>query len=206
MFFFCSLLIPQQPAILLGQGDLSDQSYLFLKKEIFFDEILYGNTRSDWPAGFCSYKFILVPTSQYMEDKESNVPFVYSILVASIFFFMLVIFLIYDVEVERRNKKMVSTAVRSGAIVSSVFPKAVQERLFKDAAANETQNQNNKSLPLKQTKTHLRSYLVENSKPGPAEMDDTEWLLTSKPIADLFTETTIMFADILWICRLEFGP
>ena len=60
---------------------------------------------------------------------------------------------------------------------------------------------------MKPAKTHVKGYLAEQSEHGATTShdsdfggatsgDDTEWLLSSKPVADLFTETTIMFADI----------
>jgi hypothetical protein len=44
-------------------------------------------------------------------------------------FFTSLVFLLYDRLVERRQKKVMSTAVQSSAIVSSLFPSQVRDRL-----------------------------------------------------------------------------
>jgi hypothetical protein len=44
--------------------------------------------------------------------------------------FTSLVFLLYDRLVERRQKKVMSTAVQSSAIVSSLFPSQVRDRLF----------------------------------------------------------------------------
>ena len=84
-------------------------------------------------------------------------------------------FFIYDMLVQHRNEKIVVTAARSNAIVSSLFPDAIRDRLL----------QQNEMLK----RGHLKSYLL-NGK----DTDDDH--LLSKPLADLFLETTILFADI----------
>jgi hypothetical protein len=47
-----------------------------------------------------------------------------------IFVFTSLVFLLYDRLVERRQKKVMSTAMQSSAIVSSLFPSQVRDRLF----------------------------------------------------------------------------
>jgi class 3 adenylate cyclase len=88
-----------------------------------------------------------------------------------------VVFLIYDVLVQFRNEKIVFNAARSNAIVSSMFPDAIRDRLLQE---NES--------PKQKGSGHLKSYLMT----GEGESGDT----LSKPLADLFLETTVMFADI----------
>lgn len=45
----------------------------------------------------------------------------------------------YDSFVSRRNAKVIGAAVRSGAIVSSLFPSVVKERLYKEAEEKQMQ-------------------------------------------------------------------
>ncbi|KAL7571614.1 hypothetical protein ACA910_011154 [Epithemia clementina (nom. ined.)] len=189
---------------LLGAGDLSDPRYSHLRLEILFDEILYRNVNSlDWPKGYCSYKFVVTPTYLYMQDNESNIPFAYSITVAFVFGFMVIVFVVYDVHVQRRNKKMIEQAVCSGALVASIFPAPVRDRLMlSDHSVRSYESGSIRAvsiggpLKLNPTKTNLKSFLMENKDLDEELNDDTEWLLSSKPIADLFTDTTVIFADI----------
>jgi class 3 adenylate cyclase len=90
------------------------------------------------------------------------------------------VFFIYDVLVQFRNEKIVYNAARSNAIVSSMFPEAIRDRLLQNSELSSKSN-------LKAG--HLKSYLLSGEGEGIDNM-------SSKPLADLFLETTVMFADI----------
>ena len=75
--------------------------------------------------------------------------------------------------VQRRNEKIIVNAARSNAIVSSMFPETIRDRLlFQHAMPSQ------------------RGQLLLN---GAANESDNR---STKPLADLFLETTVMFADI----------
>ena len=97
-------------------------------------------------------------------------------MVAFTFVLVAVVFLIYDLLVQHRNEKIVVTAARSNAIVSSMFPDAIRDRLLHQNDAQSKQG-------------HLKSYLMNGEGDGTGSM-------SSKPLADLFLETTVLFADI----------
>jgi class 3 adenylate cyclase len=84
--------------------------------------------------------------------------------------------------VQARNTKVVGAAARSSAIVSSLFPEAVRERLMAQ------QMDDAKSRNLKGFLASDKSDLTTENK---------SMLFLTKPIADLFPETTIIFADIV---------
>jgi len=85
-----------------------------------------------------------------------------------------VVFFFYDVMVEKRQKVILTTAERSTAIVSSIFPKKVRHQMMQ--------------VPVQGNATKLRS-LVNASKDQQHEEDsDTDH--TSQPIADLFLHCT----------------
>ena len=70
---------------------------------------------------------------------------------------------------------------RSNAIVSSLFPANFRDRLFED------------------DKSKLRNFLTTEGSDSdviPGDEENEVKISASKPIADLFTDTTIMFADI----------
>ena len=162
----------------MGEGDLRDPRYSHIQKEILFNEVLYGNANSlEWPTGFCSYKFVVSPTAVYMKDNELSLPLVVAILMAVIFGVMALIFLIYDVQVQRRNAKLMDTAVRSGALVSSIFPAPIRARLFADRDTSARSQDPDKVavasagvtvpfMALKPPTTHLKGYLTEQSEHG----------------------------------------
>jgi len=95
------------------------------------------------------------------------------------------VFVFYDCLVERRQKKVYSSAVKNNAIVSSLFPKNVRDRLYKNSAAataNNTINQNRSD----RTKSRLKTFMREDNNVKNADA----------PIADLFLNCTVLFADI----------
>ena len=93
--------------------------------------------------------------------------------------FAVLMFLLYDRLVERRQAIVVDKANQTSAIVSSLFPKNVRDRLL------EGDTNDHAAGSFLSGKFRLKSFL-NNS-------DDDEGL---QPIADLFLETTVLFADI----------
>jgi class 3 adenylate cyclase len=77
------------------------------------------------------------------------------------------------------------TAVHSSAIVSSLFPSNVRDRLFPTDQDGDQQNRKHEH-----NKTRLRTYLSDgkNSEPRSSE--------NQIPIADLFHHCTVLFSDI----------
>ena len=85
----------------------------------------------------------------------------------------------------RRNEKLIASAAKSNAIVTSLFPDNIRERLI-------GQNDN---IANKKTPYHLKSVLLDGVD-GKALQANGGNEKTMKPLADLFLETTVMFADI----------
>jgi hypothetical protein len=81
-----------------------------------------------------------------------------------VFVFAISLFFVYNRLVEKRQSLVLTKAVQSTAIVSSLFPKQVQDRLM-------IQQQDQHALS--------SSLSVQNA-----------------PIADLFPNCTVMFADL----------
>jgi hypothetical protein len=142
------------------------------------------------------------------------------------------VFFLYDRKVERRQVTVLHTAVRSSAIVSSLFPSEVRDRLYDNNAAASTQPSNDLSpadrsetskSPAKKrssvasillpdtTKGKLSSFLRDTQLTSPlvatsSRNNDaggqdvmnasTNPLLVGAPIAELYPETTVLFADI----------
>jgi hypothetical protein len=66
-----------------------------------------------------------------MEDQYiTNDPILFTVFSVMIFVFTAATFLVYDCLVERRQKKVYDAAKKSNAIVSSLFPSNVRDRLF----------------------------------------------------------------------------
>lgn len=213
---------------------MSDKSYGHdLYREIKFESFYSNLELQKSTPGACLYSFHLTASKDFDAVFESNLPIVFAFVVAVIFLVMGITFFVYDSFVTRRNNKVMGAAMRSTAIVTSLFPSNVRDRLYDGAQAA-----NHASSSAK-----LRRFMDKNgagpamdglSQDGYGDENHDAVVLETKPIADLFPETTVMFCDIgkeircgsnpndalfvgltfvssslrwhSWIYGLEFGP
>eukprot|EP00934_Nitzschia_sp_Nitz4_P008104 Nitzschia sp. Nitz4//scaffold169_size48518//40260//43927//NITZ4_007080-RA/size48518-processed-gene-0.83-mRNA-1//1//CDS//3329538412//8094//frame0 len=156
----------------------------------------------------CYYSIRVYPSTQ-MEDKfTSSDPWIFMLVAVAIFAFTSTVFICYDYhglallfkfhshiltlysfQVERRQAKVMETAVHSSAIVSSLFPSNVRDRLF-----NNNDNTSSKAK-FEHNKTRLKSFLSDGKDPALSSLD----MSTSnhqRPIADLFPDCTVLFSDL----------
>ena len=175
----------------LGTGDLHDHQFDDMGKTLTFEEIglitnssvrTYGGLPID--LDYCAYTVSTYP-SQFMKDTyHTNEPVFYTMIAVGIFVFTALVFIGYDKLVSMRQKKVMSTAVQSTTIVSSLFPSNVRDRLMEGNIDAKPVNKVTGSM-FQPTKSRLRTFLND----GDSSND-------MKPIADLFTDTTVLFADI----------
>lgn len=183
-------------ATILGSGDMHNTDFDSLG-QIW----TLGSESGDKDAEFyvfdgCVYRMSVYPTQQFEDSYTSKRPITYAVAVGIIFIFTAFVFLMYDWAVQLRQDKVLNAATRTQAIVSSLFPKNVQERIFKDVEDEVKQDEKTKTtisrLRGNRTKDQLRNFLDDGNA-------DTEKhsSLKSKPIADLFPEATVIFADLV---------
>jgi len=115
----------------------------------------------------------------------SNDPITYTLVVVLVFVLTSLVFILYDVLVQKRQTVVMKSAVSANAVVSSLFPSSVQQRMLQNAEAEAAEK------TMMKRKQHAKSELKNF-------LDDRKTLepYATKPIADLFPETTVMFADI----------
>jgi len=123
-------------------------------------------------TGVCNYVLDLYPSKRFEQAYKSNIAIIAAITVGVAFTIVVFIFIVYDYLVNVRTKKLTSAAERSNAIVSSLFPATVHDRLM------EGNSDNDATAKLK----------------GDALAGGTQ---NFKTIADLYPESTVMFADIV---------
>eukprot|EP00980_Cylindrotheca_fusiformis_P011307 scaffold2604_cov90-Cylindrotheca_fusiformis.AAC.1 len=128
---------------------------------------------SKLPDGVCVPKITLdlYPTEKLEKTFQTSKPVVYMGVVVAIFVFTSLVFLFYDHFVGRRQRKFMDRIVRQDQIVSNVFPAAIRDRLYGREKQGSQQD-------------NLLNTLGGGDGPGGA------------PLADLFLETTVVFADI----------
>jgi class 3 adenylate cyclase len=179
-----------QDASYIGEGDLHDARYNFLEVETSFAPTLLKNTTD--PNMYCIYRMKIYPTVALENHFKTKHPVLYCMVVIAIFVFTAMIFVLYDYLVQRRQNVVMATAKRTNAIVSSLFPRNVRDRILEDAREQAIKETKLNKITLFSTapRTQLKSFLDENNGDG-------NKLQASKPIADLFAETTVLFGDIV---------
>ena len=125
----------------------------------------------------CSYFVDVYPSSKFKEQYDSNSALVAACSLGGTFLIVALVFFGYDYVVGKRNQKVTAAAEKSNAIVSSLFPENVRERLYLE----EEKNKEGKDVKQRSSDSIDESGLLE---------------VKSRPIAELYDESTIFFADI----------
>lgn len=137
----------------------------------------------------CDYQIKVSSSDIFETNYQDSAPIVSAVLVFVLFLFIMSVFFMYDCIVQRRQKKLLVTAQRTNAVVSSLFPEDVQRRIMQEAEAQEKKEQ-------RMTVTNkMKEFLQDTTQPQSKSDKATE--LRGKPIADFFPEATVMFADLV---------
>ena len=168
----------------LGPIDAHDKKYSLLGREILRSDISLSDIL---PPGmdFTEYTITLFPTKELEDSYVNNLPWIMVGIVGGVFFSMIVTFVVYDGLVQKRNEMVTTAAARSEAVVSSMFPSTIRDKIYADIGQQNSSNGN--------TSKALNSFL--SNLTGDLDVDDIGKFST-KPIADLFPETTVLFADL----------
>jgi hypothetical protein len=149
----------------LGYGDFHDRDY----EE--FDHPAKLELYESVVEGLCLQEIHIYPSSTFTQDYFTAQPAVYASIVALSFFLMAVVIYMYDQMITKRQEKTMRSALRSGALVASLFPENVRERLMDEIDERRK----------KRGKDEKRN-----------EKFSTVSVNNSRPIAELFTNTTLM--------------
>lgn len=145
----------------------------------------------------CYVTMTVYPTRDLHHSYRTADPYVYAVVCLLIFVGTAVVFALYDYYMELRERKVEREAARTQTLVSSLFPKNVQERLLDEANKGREKDENNRTRRrLFRGKQHrdqqMMDFLDNNDQDAVGET-----LKKSKPIADLFPHTTILFCDLV---------
>ena len=170
----------------VGDNDLHDSNYDYLKQEVSF--LTSSNENKEY-LGFpiddtgCDYTLSVYPSDDLHNKYVTNIPVIASVVILLVFIVTSSLFVLYDCLVQRRQRIVQKEAESSGAIVSSLFPEAYRERLM---AAQTNTNANAKKLNSKESMLH--NFLSSGGGEHSTGLDQA--------IADLYPECTVFFADI----------
>ena len=215
--------------VLLGEGDLHDQTHESMVVEEEFnpfkiftegglessdesEEAEAGNgsdsedseqaegEKPSFTSG-CAYTIRIYPSNVYREQYRNNRPAVYTALGVIVILCTAMVFMVYDWFVKQRQRKLMASANRTNAIVNSLFPSTVRDRLFEDNNDHKSPDIHGNSSEFGDTdhattsnfQRVLRQTFTNKGieKHAPSGLR----IRSSKPIADLFASATVMFAD-----------
>jgi len=171
-----SFEISGEEVIYLGAGDYHEQDYDKYGKEFVLMADMSVFTEVPVASTYCTHTATVYPSSLMREQFTTTSPMMYSVGTGVIFLFMVFIFVFYDYLVQRRQKYLADKATKTTAIVSSLFPKIVRDRLLEDGGPNAA--------------TAAMSGITNGIKADPAGNPN------GTPIASFFANTTVMFGDI----------
>lgn len=195
-------------ATYLGAGDLHDPAYDHMGTSASIVDYLSERaspltqsfTSADLTNEYVSYEITVYPSTTTEAEYVNDNPLYYALAIASVFLFTASIFIVYNCLVEHRQRVVMDRAVKSTAVVQSLFPENVAERLYEE---QEKENQPSKANGA--TKNNLWKSNAVTKRPSVSEFitgeGSTELVHSmnpagSAPIADCFPEATVFFADL----------
>eukprot|EP00529_Nitzschia_sp_RCC80_P008238 CAMPEP_0113455580 /NCGR_PEP_ID=MMETSP0014_2-20120614/8448_1 /TAXON_ID=2857 /ORGANISM="Nitzschia sp." /LENGTH=1213 /DNA_ID=CAMNT_0000347013 /DNA_START=398 /DNA_END=4036 /DNA_ORIENTATION=+ /assembly_acc=CAM_ASM_000159 len=206
-------------AIYLGRGDVHDPKYddiavVVTPSNVGMEDIMATdmNRKLEENApdmsnqeGSCEYIIYLYPHVTFEDSATSNAPAIYTAVVVLMFFILAMVFMMYDIGATRRQQQIQKEASRSSAIVNSLFPAEIRDRLLEEEEnaqqlkkAKKEHTNNGATAQKYRLKNFIddeNEAIAANNKGKDLEAaDDT--IQESKPIADLFPHATVFFADI----------
>jgi class 3 adenylate cyclase len=179
----------------MGEGDLHDDAFDHMRVSAVLTDFLSTYASAE-TQGFTAvpltgvgvqYSLHVYPSQDMKDDFVTKEPIIFSLVVAMVFVFTSGIFFIYNVLVERRQKLVLDRAVKSTAVVSSLFPENVKEQLLNEQG--EDARDDKRKVGWRVSDSHL-------TQDSAVAMMSRGTRPKGKPIADRFENTTIMFADI----------
>jgi Adenylate and Guanylate cyclase catalytic domain len=174
--------------VYLGVGDHHDTKYDDLSIDSLLIDLGEFSVRESSYTGapidkdYCPFTLHLYPSDLLMSAYKTNNPILFTVSGILIFIFTAMVFHLYDFMVEKRQRSVLETAVQSSAITSSLFPSAVRTRLYPAAA---------RAMP----KRTIDSFHLSNEKKSELGQS-TNIEIEGSPIANLYPDTTVMFADL----------
>ena len=178
----------------ISEGDFHDPLFEHMSREFELAPFarLDGRIEELYEGGseFCQYNIRIYPSGQWNEKFISDKPYYYAAAVVGCFIVTSIVFIIYDCLVSRRQKVVMDSANKTHAIVSSLYPADVRDRLMEEMEEKRKRASNNRADFLTNT---VRSAVASSPEIGGA-FCTSDKIFGSKPIAELYPATTIMFA------------
>ncbi|CAB9515791.1 Receptor-type guanylate cyclase gcy [Seminavis robusta] len=176
-----SYVVDGQNAFFLGMEDHHESKYD--EYAVQMDLALHTNPKFTTTPGHAQYQMHIYPSDRFRATYDSNTPEIFAAAIAVTFVIVAIVFLVYDLFVFKRNENLVAKAAQSNAIVTSLFPEHMRERLMHEKEEDQ----------LTKDKAGRRKTLSGSLSDGNFDKKTSR---VHKPLADLYLDTTVLFADI----------
>lgn len=122
-----------ESAIFLGNDDYHNPAFDYLEKSCD----LLSKAASDFDLSaldekLCQYTITLYPDESLHQHYITNDPVMYAVVIAVVILFVSLVSLAYDLIVQRRMKRIIDAARSNKALLTSLYPDNVRERLVKE--------------------------------------------------------------------------
>lgn len=165
----------------LGETDAHDPKYDEMEEAGVFVDL--DIDPADVPEGGCIPRMTLhlYPSNELESQYQTPSALVYAGLMAAVFVLTSILFLVYDYFVRKRQRKVMARIMQQDKIVADVFPSAIRNRLYG--------NPDDSRHSLNMTRHSSTGFDLLGYGTADDDKPDT-------PLADLFPNTTVVFADI----------
>lgn len=144
--------------------------------------MIYRNKDTLNVRGHCAYTFSFYASSHFYQQNETDLPMIFTILVSIIFIATSMTFCMYDAFVRRRNAKVLDAAAESNAIISSLFPTNVRDRLFEDIKQKAKLTKKAKKTGQAAVKSQLKNMVTNGKTNSASKIDSDDLIFEGKPI------------------------
>lgn len=168
-------------ATYVGQGDLHESQYDDLVLQTGFGAFLGKSKAEAEPLeAQCFYNVRVYPSSEMEADHVTSIPLFFASGLIGMFLLTSLAFWTYDRLLSKRHTQIEDKAIRSTAVVQSLFPEKVRERLMETDASKKKEGD---------------GFLLNSSHKTPNRQktfNDDNVVDDSMPIADLYPECTVV--------------
>jgi len=132
--------------------------------------------------GVCTHDLYLYPSTKLRSTYQTSLPIVYTGLVAFSFLVVIGLFVLYDWTITRRQNKTIATALKTQAIVTSLFPEEMGKRMIEEAQGQNQGSGTQKNQQFKGSPMSSNFKGADNNR---------------EALAKLYPKATVMFADLV---------
>jgi hypothetical protein len=128
--------------VFLGYEDIHDPAFNGYRRSVHLE--MYETITEE----LCVHDLHIYPSNVLRESYETTKPVIYTAVVATAFLVTAMVLFSYDVIVNHRQNKTMQAAMESNALVSSLFPTNIRERIYKEAKHNGTDGGGDSPKPI----------------------------------------------------------